>query len=253
VAGTAESWFLGVRFTLLSLSETLAALRARPDGAAFAYVTTPNAQHTVLYRRGGAGLRPLQDDAWLNLLDSRVLALLGRLLFGRRMKVTPGSDLTAALFSQAIGPDDPVTIIGGNAALADILRARFGLRRLALHVPPHGFIDDPAAVSACIAFVRAYPARLVFVACGFPRSEMLCRAMVADGGVVGTGLCVGSSLLFLAGTVRRAPLIWQRLHLEWLHRVVREPRRMVPRLFNEQLPVLALALRVRLGLGRHAG
>jgi N-acetylglucosaminyldiphosphoundecaprenol N-acetyl-beta-D-mannosaminyltransferase len=36
---------------------------------------------------------------------------------------------------------------------------------------------------------------------------------------------VGGSFDFIAGTARRAPLVWQRLGLEWLHRLLMEPWR----------------------------
>ena len=243
VGAVADAWFLGVRFTPLTQAEARAVVVARPAGAEFAYVITPNAQHAVLYDRGGGDLRAIQDNAWLSLLDSRVMRLIARHLFRLDLPVATGSDLCAALFAGDIGPDDPITVIGGSDELARRLCARYGLRRLAMHIPPMGFINDAAEVARCIDFVRAHPARFVFIACGFPRSELLCVMLRQAGGITGTGLCVGASLLFLAGLVRRAPPFWGRFGLEWLYRILQEPRRLLPRLFQEQLPVLALALR----------
>jgi len=40
------------------------------------------------------------------------------------------------------------------------------------------------------------------------------------------GLCVGASLAFLTGQLRRAPRAMQVLHLEWLFRLLSEPRRL---------------------------
>ena len=235
--------FLGVRFTPLTLQAAREAVVARPAGADFAFVITPNAQHAVIYDRAGAALRPIQAHAWLSLVDSRVMSLIARRVFGLDLPVATGSDLCAALFADDISPDDPVTVIGGSDELARRLCAQYGLRHLAMHVPPMGFIDNPAEVARCIDFVRAHPARFVFVACGFPRSERLCLALRQAGGITGTGLCIGASLLFLVGLVRRAPEGWSRLGLEWLYRILQEPRRLLPRLFHEQLPVLGLAFR----------
>lgn len=243
---TPRNLLLGVSYTPLGLEAAAARIAARRAGASFAYVTTPNAQHTVLYARAGGALQPLLDGAWLRLLDSRVLQILARLLWGKRLPTAPGSDLTLRLFDGLIAPTDPISVIGGSPELAARLRERWGLSALALHVPPMGFIDDPAAVAACIAFARAHPARLIFVVCGFPRSEQLCLALREAGGITGTGLCVGSALLFLAGLTRRAPPWVSKWGLEWLYRIVQEPRRLIPRLFSEQLPVLGLALRERI-------
>ena len=125
------------------------------------------------------------------------------------------------------------------------LRDIFGWRRIARHDPPFGFIADPAAVERCADFVLAHPARYVFLACGAPQSEMLGRHIVERGGAVGTGLCIGASLLFVTGLERRAPVLMQRAGLEWLHRLVREPTRMSARLRYSQLPILSLALRTK--------
>ena len=239
------TWFLGVRYTLLDLAQSVAAVASRKASDPFAYVTTPNAQHTVLYNRADARILQAQDAAWLNLLDSRVLSLIGRLLFGVDMPVATGSDLTARLLRDVISPDEPVTIIGGDQGLADGLRERFGLRNLNLYGPPLGFIERRTDVERCVAFARQHPARFTFIACGFPRSEMLAHALQQSGDMTGTGLCVGASLLFLTGRVRRAPALWGRVGMEWLYRILQEPRRMLPRLLTEQLPILLLVLRAR--------
>lgn len=229
----------------MGLSAALEQIATRPASAPFAFVVTPNAQHVVLTEQLRATLQQLQEAAWLSLLDSRVLQLLGRVLFRCHLAVATGSDLSAALFATVIAPDDPIVVIGGSAEMAARLRARYGLRHLDVHVPPYGFIDDAQEVARCIAFVRAHPARFVFVACGFPRSEQLCMAIAREAGMTGVGICVGASLLFLTGMLARAPSGWSRCGMEWLYRIMQEPRRLLPRLWHEQLPVLLLAARHR--------
>jgi exopolysaccharide biosynthesis WecB/TagA/CpsF family protein len=247
----ADTWFLGVRYTLMDLRQAVAAVAGRSPQAPFTYLTTPNAQHTVLYNRitegrGDGRILRAQDEAWINLLDSRVLSLLGRQFFGLRMPVATGSDLTARLLGEVIMPDEPVTVIGGDQGVAERLRQRYGLTNLHLYGPPKGFIERRTDTERCVAFARAHPARFTFIACGFPRSEILAHAMQERGDMTGIGLCVGASLLFVTGMVRRAPAAWSLLGLEWLYRILQEPRRMVPRLVSEQLPVLLLVLRARL-------
>lgn len=198
---------------------------ARPTDR-FAYVVTPNVDHVVRAVRGPADLRRLYDGAFLSLLDSRVLHRLALGHPGRPRAVVPGSTLTEALFRAVIRRDDPITVIGGDAATVAALRRRFGLARLRHHEPPMGFADDPAAFEACLAFVEAEPARFVFLAVGSPRQERLARALVERGRATGVGLCVGISLAFAAGTASRAPAWMQAAGLEWLHRLMSEPGRL---------------------------
>jgi N-acetylglucosaminyldiphosphoundecaprenol N-acetyl-beta-D-mannosaminyltransferase len=238
--------FLGIPFSTVSFHGTVDTLQTRPATRPFAYVATPNAQHVTHFNRGdpdfGRGLR----GAWVLTCDSQVVRGLARLLFGVTLPLVTGSDLTDHLFRFVITPDEPVTIIGGNAALAAALRDRFGLRRIALHDPPFGFGHDVRELDRCARFIREHPARFVFIACGAPQSEMLAAHVVAQGGATGIGLCVGASLSFVTGRLKRAPKIWQRLGMEWLHRLLCEPRRLGRRLLRGQLPLLWLVARARI-------
>lgn len=232
---------LGVRFDDLDLEAALALIGARDPAAPFAYVVTPNADHLLRLEAGDAALRTLYDGAWLSLNDSRILRLLaGRR--GVRLNLAPGSDLAAALFARAIGPDTPVTLIGGTAAMVADLRARFGLTALFHHDPPMGFIRDEAAVGAAVAFVQAHPARFVFLCVGSPQQEKLAARIQAAGGATGVGLCLGAALEFVTGAKQRAPAWMQRAHLEWLHRLASEPRRLWRRYLLEA-PRLLRAMR----------
>ncbi|HEY5300907.1 MAG TPA: WecB/TagA/CpsF family glycosyltransferase, partial [Acetobacteraceae bacterium] len=126
------------------------------------------------------------------------------------------------------------------------LCARRGLAFPAHHDPPPGFEHDPAAFRVVVRFVLDHPARLVFLAVGSPRQERLASAIQAEGGATGTGLCIGASLDFLAGSARRAPEWMQRARLEWLHRLAGDPRRFARRYLRDDPPVLALLLRERM-------
>ena len=42
---------------------------------------------------------------------------------------------------------------------------------------------------------------------------------------VGVMIGAGGSLDVFSGTVERAPLVWRKLGLEWLHRLLKDPKR----------------------------
>jgi exopolysaccharide biosynthesis WecB/TagA/CpsF family protein len=220
-------------------------LRDRPAEAPFMFVSTPNAQHVVRIQRGDARAIAAHDQAWITPCDSRVLIRLASALFGLRLPLVAGSDLTQRLFDDVIDPNEPITVIGGTAELARLLRTQLGLTRLALFDPPYGFYNDPAEMDRAAAFVEEYPARFVFLACGTPQSELLGIHIARRGRATGCGLAIGASLLFLTGQLRRAPRLFQVAGLEWLYRLGQEPRRLWRRLVADQLPVLLIALRFR--------
>lgn len=225
----------------------LSALAGRPAEASFAYVVTPNADHLVRLARTPA-LRPLYDAAWLRLLDSRVVARLARAVGLVPPPVVTGSDLTAAIFAALLRPEEPVTVLGAEPAVLARVTARYGLRRVAHHNPPMGFDRDPAALAAALAFVEANPARFTFLAVGSPRQEKV-AALLAERGVArGIGLCIGASLLFLAGEERRAPRMLQRAGLEWAWRLSQDPRRLAGR-YWDSTAVLGLLWKERKARG----
>jgi UDP-N-acetyl-D-mannosaminuronic acid transferase (WecB/TagA/CpsF family) len=133
-----------------------------------------------------------------------------------------------------------------RAAHIPALIARCGIAPPAHYDPPMGFERNPAELRRAVSFVLAHPSRLVFLAVGSPRQERLAAAIAATGQAVGTGLCVGASLDFLAGAVRRAPLWTQRAGLEWLHRLASDPKRLARRYLLDNPPVFALLLRERM-------
>jgi N-acetylglucosaminyldiphosphoundecaprenol N-acetyl-beta-D-mannosaminyltransferase len=233
---------LSVDFATLSLREVVNAINARPAGAPFAYVAAPNADHLVQLARDPATMGPLYQGAWLRLLDSRVVARLARLFGLSAPPVVPGSDLTAVLVRGAAAAGEWVTIIGLTEEQAQALAIRTGLR-FHHHCPPLGFEHDPGAFAATVQFVEDNPARLVFLAVRTPRQEMLAQALAARGIATGTGLCVGVSLAFLAGTERRAPVLVQWAGLEWAWRLALNPRRLWRRYLVDDLAVLQLLWR----------
>jgi exopolysaccharide biosynthesis WecB/TagA/CpsF family protein len=58
---------------------------------------------------------------------------------------------------------------------------------------------------------------------------VVAAALVKRGRATGIGLCIGASLLFLAGEERRAPRWLQGAGLEWAWRLAQDPRRLARR------------------------
>lgn len=243
---------LGLRFHDLDTQQAARVIADRDPDLPFVYVVTPNAQHLVHLDRGDEPWLQNIRDAWLVLVDGRIIPMLARKLFGQRLPVASGSDLTIEMMKHHVRPDDAVTVIGGGDRLEKELIAQYGLTKLAVYDPPMGYINKPAEVEKCLDFLAAHPARYVFIATGTPRSELLARAAIRRGGIRGVGLCIGGSLLFATGLVRRAPVWMQKAGLEALHRLAQHPRTHLKRILFESLPVVWLFLRARLtGRGLH--
>ena len=151
--------------------------------------------------------------------------LLGQSLPGR----VAGIDLMHELVALAAERGHAIYVLG---ARADVLERAVGiLRERQPRLQVAGYRDGYFSAEEeprCAPRSRASGADILFVAMGTPRKETFLAEHADDLGVpllVG----VGGAVDVLAGVTRRAPAVWQRLGLEWLYRMVQEPRRMFRR------------------------
>jgi N-acetylglucosaminyldiphosphoundecaprenol N-acetyl-beta-D-mannosaminyltransferase len=106
----------------------------------------------------------------------------------------------------------------------------------------HGYVSE-SDMDRIVADINASGAMILFLALGSPRQELWMARYLAQTHV---RLCqgVGGTLDVLTGSVRRAPAAFIKLHLEWLYRLLSQPRRLLRQraLPKFALQVLAAAL-----------
>src|ERR1700736_6016 len=210
------------------LAEACAIVTAFGRGR-FGYVVTPNVDHVIRHFHNPA-FRALYAQAAFVFLDSHFLAHLNGFLKRKRHRVSPGSDLTAAVMSSVIKPNDVAVMVGGSAEQAQELRARFGLKALRHIDPPMNFIRDNVAVESCLrAIEENSPFRFCFLAIGSPQQEIIAQKLKERGVARGLALCIGASIDFITGAERRAPVWMRKSGFEWLFRLVQNPKRLAKR------------------------
>ena len=158
----------------------------------------------------------------------------------------------ARLFHAEIKPGDKVVLIAPYAAVGEAMARTFPAVDFHWHVPPQGVLDDKAALRACVDFAARCRPDYVFIAIGSPQSELIAHELSKIPGATGVGICCGASLEFIVGLKQRAPMLMQRLGLEWLHRLLSDPRRLWRRYVFAFGPLLGLTLQeaVRRVMGR---
>ena len=218
-----------------ALLARVAAMALGPYG----YVVTPNVDHVIKLMDGRVEAE-VYEGADLKICDSRVLAHLARLR-GKTLAVYPGSDMTADLL--ASDHDLTIGVFGPDRAAFDDLTARYPRRRFTFIDAPMGLTPGTGVwVSAVDEAARAEWD--VLLACvSFPKQERFAHALRAAGRKTGAALCVGASVDFLTGRQHRAPRLYQQLSLEWLHRLMSQPRRMFRRYVIEGPAIFGLFIR----------
>jgi N-acetylglucosaminyldiphosphoundecaprenol N-acetyl-beta-D-mannosaminyltransferase len=231
---------LGIDFCNVSRDAVVERLLARPEGARFSYVVTPNADHIERLMRI-PGLHPIYQRAMLCLLDSTLISHFARWLGLRTPRVITGADLTEALLPHLAGRR--VAVIGMDAPDFAVLVRRFPATSFIHYSPPMRLLHNSEAFSQTCDFIINTQAAFTFLAVGSPVQEMLAFAVSGETGAVGVGLCTGSALAFASGAVKRAPIWMRQAGLEWVQRLIRNPRRLAGRyLVSDPLVLFALCL-----------
>jgi polysaccharide pyruvyl transferase CsaB len=160
---------------------------------------------------------------------------LGRPLPGR----VAGSDLVEALLAAGAAAGWRCYFLGAAPGVAGEAARAAGERYPGLSVvgTRHGYFS-PDEAARVVREVSAAGADLLLVALGSPAQEEFIAAWREELGA-GVAIGVGGTLDVLAGRTRRAPAWLRRAGLEWLYRMVRDPRRWGRAL---ALPAFALAV-----------
>ena len=230
---------LGVAFDALTLGEAEERADALLCSGAGGYIVTANPE-IVLRCREDAAYAAAVNGAKLVLADGVgdlcAARILGTPLPGR----VAGSDLVPRLLARLAERGGSVFLYGARPGVAE--RAGESLQSacpgLRIAGTENGYISDETALLE--ALEREKP-DLLLLGLGAPRQELWMAENRQRTPAVMIG--VGGLLDVFAGDIPRAPEAWQRLGLEWLYRLLREPRRFKRVI---RLPkILLLALRER--------
>ena len=228
---------LGVGFDSLSIGQAVSRANELITGGGKAYVVTPNPEIVWLCRRNEA-LRAAINNAGLVLPDG-IGVVIGAKILRTPLQAgrVPGIDFAAALLSRMAQYEGKVFLLGSKPGVAvqagERLREKY--RGLVIAGTSDGYFTDDSMV---IAQINEAAPDVLFVCLGAPKQELwMADNMERLNVPLLAGL--GGSLDVFAGNVKRAPVFFQRLGLEWLYRIIREPRRIKRAL---KLPLFILAV-----------
>ena len=213
---------LGVLFDNVTMDEAVDRAFALQPARKAAYVVTPNPEIVMLCRDDPEAAAAVRASA-LTIPDG-----IG-VVYGAKMLKTPlkervgGCDFALRLMEKMDAAERSVFLLGGRPGVAEQaeekLRAQFPQLRFV--GTNDGYFTDDAPV---IKKINSAAPDLLLVCLGAPKQELWMHRNAASLDV-GVMIGAGGSLDVYAGNTARAPEGWRKAGLEWLYRLLKEPRR----------------------------
>ncbi len=197
---------------------------------------TPNVDHLVELQRNKALYDAYQKAEWI-VCDSRILQLISKLLKKRIPEAIPGSSFFPAFYNyHRNNPDCKIFLLGAAEGIAlkaqqEINTAMGREMVVGAHSPSFGFEKNEEECMHLVDIVNQSGATVLVVGVGAPKQECWIYRYRQHMPNVKIFMALGATIDFEAKTLKRAPIIWQKLRMEWLYRFIKEPKRLFKRYF----------------------
>ncbi len=188
--------------------------------------------HGVMEAQSDPGLRHILNHAFLNAPDGMPMTWVGRLQGFRHMNRVFGPDFMAALCRLSAERGYRNFLYGGQPGVAPllgrVLQQKFpGLQIAGTYTPPFGPLTAEQE-NEFVACVRHAQPHILWVGLSTPKQERF-MASFLDRLQVPLLAGVGAAFDYHTGCIRDSPQWVKRSGLQWLHRLLQDPRRLAPR------------------------
>ena len=224
---------LGTNINVINMEDTISYITENLEKLKGDYICVSNVHTTVMAYRDKA-YRRVQNGGALALPDGQPLSIVSRKRGFSEARRVPGPDLMPAILNLSQKTGYRHYFYGSTEATLEALRAAL-LRRYpklqiaGMYSPPFRELtaqEDEEIINR----INGSGADFVWVALGAPKQEWWMYEHRHK--IKALMLGVGAAFDFTAGTTKRAPMWMQRLCLEWVFRILRDPKRMLPRYLN---------------------
>lgn len=240
--------FMNTEIDNLTMIEALDAIDGLISKNSNSYIVTPNVDHIVQLEAGGE-LNEAYKNADLILTDGKPLIWISK-LHGKPIKEKiSGSDLFPLLCERAAKNKYKMFFLGaaeGVAAKAakNLIQKYEGLEVVGTYSPPLGFENDSMEMNKIIRMIKNAKPHILVVGLGCPKQELFIYKNKDRMGVP-VSLGLGASLDFEAGNIKRAPRWMANVGLEWLYRIIQDPKRLAKRYLVDDRVIFKLIWKYR--------
>lgn len=220
---------IGVPISAVNMTDCINNIFEDFDCARGKYICVSNV-HTTVLAHDDPVYHKVQSDSFMSLPDGKPLSVIGRKKYPQMDRVT-GPDLMRRIFEECRTRKFRHFFYGNTKENLDILigviREKYPWIEIAGYEPSiFRELSENEEKSLCER-VNSANSDFIWVGLGAPKQELFCYKIKDK--VNGLMIGVGGAFNVLAGIVPEAPLWMQKMSLEWLYRLIQEPKRLFKR------------------------
>ncbi len=218
---------LGTRINVTNMQDTLSYIDKHLNALRGKYICVSNV-HTTVMSYENKKYRTIQNSAAMALPDGAPLSSYSRRMGFRDAKRVTGPDLMVELFRISRKKGYRHFFYGATQQTLDAMKSVLerdypGIAIAGMYAPPFRPLTEKEDAEIIQRINDASP-DFVWVGLGAPKQEEWMYAH--RGKLCAVSLGVGAGFDYLAGNIKRAPRIMQKLCLEWLYRLLQDPKRL---------------------------
>lgn len=232
---------LKTNINVTNMSDTIKYIAGHLDDLRGKYICVSNV-HTTVMSYENEEYRKIQNGAAMALPDGAPLSSYSRRKGYKQAQRVTGPDLMLELFAISKEKGYRHYFYGATEetlqSMKEVLERDYpGIQIAGMYAPPFRVLT-PQEDAQIVAKINESRPDFIWIGLGAPKQEEWMYQHM--GQLQGVLIGVGAGFDYLAGYIKRAPRWMQRMSLEWLYRLLQDPKRLWRRYFTSNVKFICL-------------
>jgi len=212
---------------------------------------TPNVDHLMKLQKDKDFYKLYQKADYITL-DSQIVKLALRFLGTPAKELITGSDFLPSFYKyHKDNPSIKIFLLGAAPGVAHVAMHRINKKVnrkiiVGTYSPPFNFEKSEKECNKIIEIINKSDANVLAVGIGAPKQEKWIFKFRNKLSKIKIFMAVGATIDFEANKIQRAPKFIRTIYLEWLFRLIKEPKRLWKRYLIDDIPFIWLIIKQKL-------
>lgn len=235
--------FLNTQIDNLTMDEAIAEINKLIQNHSYNYVVTPNLDHIVMLEKD-KDFFAAYKNASLIVADGKPLIWISKFLKRPIKEKISGADLFPRICELSAKRGYKIFILGAKNGVAEKAARNLSLKYPGLNFcgtysPIFGFEKIPAEMEFVKQLIKKEKPDILAVSLGSPKGEKFIYQNLNELKVP-LSISIGATIDFEAGNVTRAPKWMSDIGLEWFHRIIQDPKRLIKRYWKDAVSIFPI-------------